>query len=225
MRISIFVAVVSWSLGCSAAASSSEDDNPGNVPGAFPGKHPGSGTQPPPSMPTLTVLPLVDAASLVPSMVQALANVPEVTVSTVTSAWFAFGAHVSECIAMDMDAVLAEGDELNVTWSDSTELSDGVYAQQITIEGGYPGYVKDGYAHPAHDGLVAYDARFFRVANGVFDLLTNEEYRATDEYMERFPSDSPDSAPTTSAETTLTDCAPPDAPAAVEILRAAGDAP
>jgi hypothetical protein len=142
---------------------------------------PTSPTPEPPSGPDLAIMESTKDAT--PGLVQLLANAPQVEVSSVTEAWFHGTEPVLPCVSMAMESAgqLHEGDELDISWlaSETQELTNGVYAQQITAQGILPGYVKDGYAHGGHQGLLAITYRPFKVTDGVVNTITLDEYRST----------------------------------------------
>jgi len=115
----------------------------------------------------------------------------EVRVSSITHALVRGVQIISSCVTLQMGSaeapstasplLLNMGDELDVTWSpmDLTTLGEGVYAEQLTVQGSVAAYADGTIFHPEQpDGLLAIDYRPFAVSSSALRLLTGDEYAA-----------------------------------------------
>jgi hypothetical protein len=159
-----------------------------------------------------------------PSEILAVAHAPEVDVSAVTTAWFQGVDSVSPCISVHMgqaDApmttdpiMISDGDSLHVTLGDEAlSFDDGVYNQQITIEGVVPQHEHGDLVVSEKRGILVLDYHPYEVKNGVFTAISDDEYRSR---LAGSDDDNPMMAP----DMTPKNCASPTEPATVDVIPA-----
>lgn len=168
-----------------------------------------------------------DAASQLSQIRMITGLKAEVSVTDVTFALFQGDNAVGGCIVAPITdnassatpIVLSQGDELVVTWmpADLTMLEDGVYSEQVTLQGSVPQYIHDGVVFGAHpQGLLVIDYRPFRVAARTLEMLSSEEYRA----LAFDPHEGPEGEEIAATDVTPKDCLRSDVPAQVHVVSA-----